>query len=487
MTAWIVTWWMCMVIPLGMTALLPIVMFPLLEISTAKAITSAYFNSISWLFIGAFVEDFGIEKVQLHKRIALKIILKAGTSPKMLMLSMMLVCALLSMFCSNTSTTLMMLPFALGVLEKAEEEVIDEGRPEDVPKVREYGKGLLIGLAWAASIGGSATLIGTTGPAILANYYFENYPQAEVPVNFATWTAFAVGISAVMFVIAYCGMVFGYCQSGAMKNMNKDNMRKEYENLGRFNRDELVVAAAQTFQIIFWFLNGIVLAPLIGECTGAEASNKTECYENDGTWNTRFTSFDSGIACAAALALFLVPSKECPGERIIDWEFVNGRMPWDVLFLLGGGFAISKGFTDSGLSIVIANALAGLEGMSLTAIIYVISLVVIFLTELTSNTATASLMVPIIASAAEAMGVNPLALLLPGTYATGMAFVLPIATPPNAIAYATKRLEFFSMVKGGFRLNIVASLVILLWTVTIGEHLFGNGSWEEGAYSANFE
>lgn len=390
----------------------------------------------------------------------------------------MLVCAILSMFCSNTSTTLMMLPFALGVLEKAEEEVIEEGRPEDVPKVREYGKGLLIGLAWAASIGGSATLIGTTGPAILANYYFENYPYAEVPVNFATWTAFAVGISAVVFIIAYCMMVVGYCHSRAMNDMNKDNMRREYNSLGKFNRDELVVAAAQVFQIIFWFLNGIVFAPFIGECTGGEASNQQACYNAGGTWLTRFTSFDSGIACAAALALFLVPSKERTGERILDWEFVSGRMPWDVLFLLGGGFAISMGFTDSGLSTVIAEALAGLQGISLAAIIYVITLVVIFLTELTSNTATASLMVPIIASAAEAIGVNPLALLLPGTYATGMAFMLPIATPPNAIAYATKRLEFFSMVKGGFVLNIFASLVILLWTVTVGKQLFGNGTWE---------
>ena len=478
MTVWIVVWWICIVVPLAITALLPIIMFPLLEISTARNITASYFNSISWLLIGAFIVDFGIEKVELHKRVALKIILKLGTSPRMLLLSMMLVCAVLSGFCSNTSTTLMLVPFVLGILEKAEAEVVEEGRPEDLQGVRDYGRALLIGIAWSASIGGSATLIGTTGPAILANYYAENFPQAEVPVTFATWSAYAVGISATIFIIAYTGMALFYVKASAMRDLNRDNMKNSYMELGKFTRDELVVAIAQIFQIIFWFLNGVVLVPLIGTCTGADASNRQACFNEGGAWTSRFTSYDSGIACLAAASLFLVPSFSRPGERVLDWEFVNARMPWDVLILLGGGFAISRGFSDSGLSVVIAEALAGLQGLPINAVILVITLVVIFLTEFTSNTATASIMIPVLGSAAEGIGVNPLAVLLPGTYATGMAFMLPIATPPNAIVYATKKLQFTSMVGGGFVLNIISSLVILLFTATVGINFFGGGSWK---------
>ena len=163
MTAWIVSWWISMVVPLGITALLPIIMFPLLEISTAADITSSYFNSTSFMFIGAFMVNFGIEKVELNKRVALKIVLKMGSSPRMLLLSIMLATSILSGFCSNTSTTLMMVPFALGILEEGEAEAIERG--EDTKKVESYGKGMLIGIAWAASIGGSTTLVGTAGPA----------------------------------------------------------------------------------------------------------------------------------------------------------------------------------------------------------------------------------------------------------------------------------------------------------------------------------
>lgn len=483
-TVWIAVWWVCMVVPLAITALLPIIMFPLLEISTARNITASYFNSISWLLIGAFIVDFGIEKVELHKRVALKIILKLGTSPRMLLLSMMLVCAVLSGFCSNTSTTLMLVPFVLGILEKAEAEVVEEGRPEDLKVVRDYGRALLIGVAWSASIGGSATLIGTTGPAILANYHTENFPQADVPVTFATWSAYAVGISATIFIIAYTGVALFYVKASAMRDLNRENMKKAYVELGNFTRDELVVAVAQIFQVIFWFLNGVVLVPLIGTCTGADASNRQACFNEGGTWTSRFTSYDSGIACLAAATLFLVPSFSRPGERVLDWEFVNARMPWDVLILLGGGFAISRGFSDGGLSVVIAESLAGLQGLPINAVILVVTLVVIFLTEFTSNTATASIMIPVLGSAAEGIGVNPLAVLLPGTYATGMAFMLPIATPPNAIVYATKKLQFTSMVGGGFILNIISSLVILLFTATVGINFFGGGSWtpEEGEF-----
>ena len=218
----------------------------------------------------------------------------------------------------------MMVPFILGVLEKEEAALLEEGRSKDIPKVKTFGKGLLIGIAWAASIGGSATLIGTTGPAILSGYHSANYPNENVNVNFATWMAFAIGPTAVNFVIAYGGLSYFYCsKSTAAREMNKDNLRRALDELGRMKYDEWIVAAAQTFQIVFWFLNGVVLVPMIGECTGATATDKYACGDGGGTWTSRFTSFESGIACLAALSLFLIPSRQRPGERILDWVRVS--------------------------------------------------------------------------------------------------------------------------------------------------------------------
>lgn len=253
---------------------------------------------------------------------------------------------------------------------------------------------------------------------VLGVYYAEHYPYAETPVNFATWFIYAIGISATLFLL-----IFGSLGCVYVKRIKcvcpHDNLKRQYEELGKLRRDEIVVASAQVFEIIFWFLNGVVLVPYIGDCDGADATHRTNCTDSGGLWTSRFTSYESGIACLAAFSLFLVPSHDRKGERILDWEYVSSKMPWGILFLLGGGFAISKGFTDSGLSIVIANTLGGLEGVPTAAIVLIIALTVTFLTEFTSNTATASLMIPILDGASKAMGIDPLTLLLPGTYATG--------------------------------------------------------------------
>lgn len=268
-----------------------------------------------------------------------------GTSPRMQLLSMMLVTGLLSSFCSNSSTTLMMVPFVLGVLEHAEADAARSQSQAAEAAVRDYGRGLLIGVAWASSIGGSATLIGTTGPSILSTIYSQLYPDAAVPLNFGTWSAFAAGISAVLFVTAYAGLSLRYCSSKHLVSLDRRVLRGELKALGRLRRDEAIVASAQIFQIVAWFLRGIVLQNFFGACSIEQhGGSRNSCLDAGGHWTSPFASYDAGIACAAATVLFLAPSSDRPGERILDWFYVNSKMPWDILLLLGGGFAVSRGF-----------------------------------------------------------------------------------------------------------------------------------------------
>jgi sodium-dependent dicarboxylate transporter 2/3/5 len=262
-----------------------------------------------------------------------------------------------------------MVPFVLGVIEHAEAEAetraaTRSGAGDDpvaaASAVRGYGRGLLIGVAWAATIGGSATLIGTTGPAILATYYAEHYPDALVPLNFGTWSSFAVGISLVLFLVAYVGLSAVFCCSKYLSDLSRTVLQGELAALGSLRPDERVVASALLFQIVFWFLRGIVLVPFIGNCRAtsesnvadevsyaaavAAASTREVCLSSGGTWSSPFTAYDAGIACAGAIVLFISPSSDRPGERILEWAYVNSKMPWDILLLLGGGFAVSKGF-----------------------------------------------------------------------------------------------------------------------------------------------
>jgi sodium-dependent dicarboxylate transporter 2/3/5 len=478
-------YWLMQIIPLGVTALLPVILFPMWKITSTKVVATAYFNEIQFLFIGAFIVDIAIEHVSVHQRIALHILRKIGVSPPIILAGMMFIAWFFSMFCSNTSTTLMLVPFALGIIEAAEERAKND--PGQLVQVKKFGIAVLLGIAYASSLGGVATLIGTAPNGVLAGVYLTEFPEATTSVNFGNWLSFALPLSMLVTAPTWWLLKYQYIPSGTTLPLDNAFMTEELAKLGPMNRDEWVVVWVQSVQMVLWVLDGLVFQVYIGDCEGASGSSKSTCLDNDGIWTSPFAGFDGGIACACAMVLFIVPSVKNPANdlnrytAILDWPTVVTTLPWDVIILLGAGFALAKGFAVSGLSSTIAGMFATLD-VSLFVLASLVTLVIIFLTELTSNTATASILLPVLASVARALQVNPLALMVPGTVACSMAFMFPVATPPNAIVFGTGRIKFVEMARSGLVLNLIGWFCIVLATFTLGPFVFGGGNWNTPAW-----
>ena len=472
-----VCWWLLEVAPLGVTSLVPLVLFGPTGVLSTKATSATYFNHITFLLLGAFLVDLAIEKVNLHKRFALSIICRFGAQPKVILGAFMFVAYIMSMFCLNTSTTMMLVPFALGIIEKAEHLTQGSGPIAEV-SCRKFGQGLLIGLAWASNIGGIGTLIGTAPNGVFVGVVQDLFPDADIDLNFATWMAWGVPLSLLLLVPAY-GIVYTMYMRRAEDVVKFDPsiMKRQYAELGPMRFDEAVVAFAQVLQIVFWILRGSVMEVYWGECSKDGLSNKYGCKDGGGKWKSPVAGWDAGIACGAAILLFLVPSKERPGQRIMEWVDCV-RLPWEQLLLFGGGFAIAGGFKNSGLSAVIGEGLVGLNKATPFGAVMAIVVTIAAMTEFTSNTATTSIMMPILAGAGVMGGVNPLMYMLPAALAASLAFMFPIATPPNAIVFATGRIGFKEMCVPGFAMNLAAIFLVSAITFFTPQMLLAeDGKW----------
>ncbi len=438
---WMAVWWITEAIPIAATALLPVALFPILGVASGRDIASQYFNHVIFLFVGGFMIALALQRWNLHKRIAIRIMLLIGTSPSRIILGFMAASFFLSMWISNTATVMMMLPIAMAVIAKLEGSFEKRG-------VNRVATSILLGTAYASSVGGMATLIGTPPNLAFIKIFEETFPQAP-EISFAGWIIFALPISLVfafiIWIILTARVGLGKGRMAADRSIFQD----EYSKLGKFTFEEKIVLADFAILAFLWlFRKPIVIGDFV--IPGWSGPLPVPEFIDDGT-----------VAIAMALILFLIPSKNRPGRMIIDWKTAVS-LPWGIVILFGGGFALAYAFKSSGLSLWIGSQLSGLAGFPPLLMIMAICLMMTFLTELTSNTATTQTLLPIIAAVGIGIGVDPLLLMIPATLSASCAFMLPVATPPNAIVYGAGWFKIGEMSRVGIILNLAGVFLISL-------------------------
>ncbi|MBL3556552.1 MULTISPECIES: SLC13 family permease [Marinobacter] len=417
------TWWSTEAIPIPATALIPIVLIPALGLGDIKDATTPYANPIIFLFLGGFTLGLAMQRWNLHRRIALLTLRGVGDRPRRQIAGFMIATAFLSMWVSNTATSIMMLPIGLSVIA-----MMDSSNPEGV---RRYATALLLAIAYSASIGGIATLIGTPPNALLAAYLSENQ---GISVGFAQWMLLGIPVSLVMLSLTWWWLTrrdFGLGSQAGSGDMIQDELKA----LGALQKGEKLVALVFVVTAAAW-----IFRPLL----------------SDGfmPWLS-----DTGIAIAAAIAMFLVPVNLKEREFLLDWETAQG-IPWGVLLLFGGGLAMAGVISSSGLAEWIAESLSVAGHLPVLVMVALVVAVIIFLTEVTSNTATAAAFLPLLGALAMSQEMSVLLLTVPAAIAASCAFMMPVATPPNAIVFSSGHMKIQDMISAGFALNLLGIVVV---------------------------
>ena len=436
-TAWIAVWWITEPIPIPVTSLLPLVIFPLSGALDINTTASSYGNKMIFLYMGGFMIAIAMEKWNLHKRIALSIIKSVGTNASNIILGFMIATALLSMWISNTATTLMMLPIALAVTSQLM-EIFRRSNKNDVKNAEKFGVALMLGIAYSASIGGMATLIGTPTNAIFSAVV-KDYYDAEV--DFSRWISFGFPIVVILLFICWfylTRIAFPMKRISGAEESGK-TINEELKALGKLKREEKWIILIFCLTAVSWITRSFILVRIIPNID------------------------DTVIAIIACVILFLIPSSSKKGDRLLDWMSAR-KLPWGILILFGGGLAIAAGFGKSGLAQWIGNELNYIKGAEIFLILLLITGLINFLTEITSNVATASILLPILASLAVAINVHPYALMVASCMAASCAFMLPVATPPNAIVFGSGYIKITDMARTGFFMNILSIIILALAT-----------------------
>uniref|UniRef100_H2YTW2 Uncharacterized protein n=1 Tax=Ciona savignyi TaxID=51511 RepID=H2YTW2_CIOSA len=502
-------YWITEVVPLAVTALIPLILFPMTGIMTSKEVSKAYFTDTNWLFIGGLMIAVAIENSELHRRIALRVLLLFGTKPRRLMAGFMATTFFLSMWISNTATTAMMLPIVEAVfIQLKESEIRTHREMIKVKNMHKYKptimfmgkeqreieasvnekmerlvKGITLCVPYAASIGGTATLTGTAPNLVLAGQFQIIFPNATQDLSFGTWMAYSFPNAFVILLLSYAWLSwlfigFGFselrtcfkCTEKTLGERNAESvLRREYRTLGGMRWEEGTVLTVFILTAILWFFRKPGFMPGWGQLFNGNVS--------DGT-----------VAMTMSFILFMLPRERpeflCNSKGtypptiylkclpIVDWPTMERKFPWSVALLLAGGFALASGATKSGFSVWMGNQLRFLGGLQPWAICLVVSIVVCLFTECSSNTATTTLFVPILAQLAQVLEIHPLYLLVSPVLSASLAFMLPVATPPNAIAFAYGRLKVLDLVKAGWMLNIIGILVLTFFINTFGRSYF---------------
>ncbi len=412
------TWWITETIPLAVTALVPLVLFPALGVMDGKEVSETYINHIIFIFIGGFMMALAMEKWNLHRRIALRLLVLIGVSPGRILLGFMAATAFLSMWISNTATAMMMIPIVLSVITSLEESL-------QLKSINRYATGLFLAIAYSASIGGMSTLVGSPTNLVCPRILTLLYPGAP-EISFTDWMVFALPISLVMMVVVWLVIYFFFRPREKWENVDKKHFRKAYAELGKTSRQERIVFILFLALALLWITRAGIT---INECVipGWAKLFKAPAFINDGT-----------VAMFISILLFIVPTGRQKGERIMDWRTAQ-KLPWNIVLLFGGGFALALGFQSSGLAIWFGEQLAWSRGINPYLILLSVVALMSFLTELTSNVASTQMLLPVFASLAISSGNNPLLLMIPATLASSLAFMLPTATPPNAIIFGTEQ------------------------------------------------
>jgi solute carrier family 13 (sodium-dependent dicarboxylate transporter), member 2/3/5 len=421
-------WWMSEALPIPVTALLPLPLFPLLGVGTIDEAAAPFANPVIFLFLGGFCIAQAMQRWDLHRRIALNVIRLTGTRPVPLIGGFMVAAAFLSMWVSNTAVAVMMLPIGLSVVQLAQPDVeVGAG-----PLESNFGVALMLGIAYATSIGGIATLVGTPPNALLAGYMRESH---GIEIGFGEWMAVGLPVTVLMLPVTWLLLTRVVYRPGIRTLPGGVALiARELEALGPRSRGENVVALVFAATAALWIGRPL----LAGIVPGLS---------------------DAGIAIAAAIALFMIPVDLRQGRFALNWEWAR-RLPWDVLILFGGGLSLAAAISRSGLAAWIGTALGGLHALPLIALTLLVTTVILFMTELTSNTAAAATFLPILGALALSIGINPLELAVPAALAASCAFMLPVATPPNAIVYGSGYVTVPQMARAGVLLNVLFALAI---------------------------
>lgn len=426
-TVWIAVWWVTEAIPLAATSLLPIILFPLLGILDTKQTARSYGDEIVFLYIGGFLIAIAIEKTGLHQRIALNIIRGMGTRLNMIILGFMLSTGFISMWISNTATAIMMLPIGLAIISAT--------TVEDAVQHEGFKKALMLAIAYAASIGGLATLIGTPPNLVFKSVMQEMY---KTDISFIQWFVVGFPITILLTFISWWYLTrIGYPLGKTKLSGGSDIIRQRLASAGKMSTGEIIVAVVFVCVAVSWIIRSFVLEKFI---PGID---------------------DTIIAMAGGTVLFLLPDGTKEKKRLVTWEDTV-KLPWGIILLFGGGLALAKAFEVSGLAVWIGNNMTGLAVFGVFVMIVLIVAIVNFLTEFTSNLATVTMILPVLAPIAASSGVHPFYLMVGATLAASCGFMMPAGTPPNAIAFGSGYLSIWDMVKNGFWLNLVSIGIITL-------------------------
>jgi len=434
-------WWASEAIPVPVTALLPLALFPLFQITSFKSAALPYANPNIYLFLGGFMLAIAIERSGLHKRMALKMILAAGSSGMKLIGGFMLVAALISMFVMNTSTTLMLLPIGLAVCSVIATTI--PGLNEQDKKF--FDTALMLGIAYAATIGGMSTLVGTAPNIVFSAFMLETY---GVEISMIDWMTLGVPLAAVMLISAWIILTkYVFPISFITSNDTKEHLHRMLDDLGPLSKDELKISVIFGLTALAWiFRKGLDNFELLSGLT------------------------DAGIAIISAILLFMIPSSNNKDD-LLNWDSSN-KLPWGLLILFGGGLSIAAQINSTGLGVWIGEGLSILGTVPPIMLIFLVAALIIFLTEITSNVATTSTFLPVFGAVAIGLGILPVSLTVPVCLAASCAFMLPVATPPNAIVYGSGKFTIATMMKAGFVLNIIGIIVVTLFAYFIAPQVF---------------
>lgn len=423
-------WWATEAVPIAVTALLPIVLFPMLDIATIQDATSPFANKVIFLFLGGFIVAFAMQRWDLHRRIALTVLQHAGGNGRSLVGGFMLASALISMWVMNTSTTMMLLPIAVSIITVVHKTVAGLSEKAKV----DFQYSLLLGVAYGATIGGIGTLVGTAPNAMFAAFMQENYGTS---IDFARWMLVGLPMSAVMLPLAWLALTrWVFTVDFVNSHEGRATLRQMKADMGPMTVPEKRVA------IVFLIMAGTwMFRPLLIKLPGLAALD------------------DSLIAIAGAIVLFLIPSGRDDDPLLLRWQYAE-KLPWGVLLLFGGGLSLAGAVSRTGLAEWLGGSLQAVGALPLLGLVVVAAALIIFLTELTSNIATTATFLPVVGAVALEAGYDPIVLAIPVTLAASCAFMLPVATPPNAIVFGSGMLTIPRMIRAGLILNLIGIVVV---------------------------
>ncbi len=448
------TWWITDAIPLFATALLPMILYPILGIEPTGRTAPVYFNSTIVLFLGGFMIALTMEKWDVHRRIALWIVRAVGGSADRIVLGFMLAGAFLSMWISNTATALMMIPIGLAVVLRLEEDFGSED-------THTFTVAIMLAIAYSCSVGGMSTLVGTPPNLSFQRIFAITFPDAP-PVGFGQWVVLGVPIAVAMLLVAWLLLTKVFYRIPEQVTVDESVVDEEAEKLGPVAFEERAILMVFATTAVLWVFRAPIIIGPVHIPGWSELLPYGDMID------------DATVAICMASILFFVPTRS-PGARsgTVMGPDVIVRLPWNIVLLLGGGFALAHGFQTTGLATFVGDQFQGLAAVPPVVLILSVCLGLTFLTELTSNTATTEMVLPILASVAVAAGIHPLMLMVPATLSASCAFMMPVATPPNAVVFGSQRVTIPEMARVGVVLNVIGALVITSLFYLLGTALFG--------------